>query len=74
MIYIVLIFIILLIFFYIIQNYFYKKENFCYGNVFCNKQDMCIHQECIKCGLRAPCKKDSDCGPNNCIKGCCDNH
>ena len=57
--------------------YFYKKENFsnkiCYGNDFCDNQDLCMSQRCIKCGLRAPCTKDSDCGPNRCDNGCCDN-
>ena len=73
MIYTLIIFLCILLFFYIFQNYYHKVEKFCYGNEYCNKQDLCIHQECIKCGLRAPCTKDSDCGPNNCIKGCCDN-
>jgi len=49
------------------------SDKLCYGNDFCNLQDLCIEQKCVKCGLRAPCSKDSDCGPNNCIKGCCDN-
>jgi hypothetical protein len=50
-----------------------KTDKMCYGNDFCDLQDLCIEQKCVKCGLRAPCSKDSDCGPNNCINGCCDN-
>jgi len=50
-----------------------KSDKICYGNDFCDLQDLCIEQKCVKCGLRAPCSKDSDCGPNNCINGCCDN-
>jgi hypothetical protein len=50
-----------------------KTDKICYGNDFCDLQDLCIEQKCVKCGLRAPCSKDSDCGPNNCINGCCDN-
>lgn len=50
-----------------------KTDKKCYGNDFCDLQDLCIEQKCVKCGLRAPCSKDSDCGPNNCINGCCDN-
>ena len=73
MFYIVIIFLCIFLLFIFIQNYFNNRESFCYGNDFCNKQDLCIHLKCIKCGLRAPCNKDSDCGPNNCIDGCCDN-
>jgi hypothetical protein len=50
-----------------------KSDKKCYGNDFCDLQDLCIEQKCVKCGLRAPCSKDSDCGPNNCLNGCCDN-
>ena len=50
-----------------------KTDKICYGNDFCDLQDLCIEQKCVKCGLRAPCSKDSECGPNNCINGCCDN-
>ena len=50
-----------------------KTDKICYGNDFCDLQDLCIEQKCVKCGLRAPCSKDSECGPNNCIDGCCDN-
>ena len=50
-----------------------KTDKMCYGNDFCDLQDLCIEQKCVKCGLRAPCSKDSECGPNNCINGCCDN-
>lgn len=50
-----------------------KTDKKCYGNDFCDLQDLCIEQKCVKCGLRSPCSKDSDCGPNNCINGCCDN-
>ena len=49
------------------------KNKYCYGNVFCGNQDLCISQRCLKCGLSSPCTKNSDCGPNNCINGCCDN-
>ena len=63
--------------FLINKFYFSKIEKFsnkiCYGNDFCDNQDLCMSQRCIKCGLRAPCNKDSDCGPNRCDNGCCDN-
>lgn len=71
-----LIFIIILFFIFI--NYLLSlnlKENFCYGNVYCNgnKNDsLCINQECRNCGLQAKCKSNLDCFPNNCINGCCD--
>ena len=62
--------------FYLINNMLKPaKENFCYGNDFCNgnkESNLCINQECHKCGLQAPCNNDSECGPNNCIDGCCD--
>ena len=63
--------------FLINKFYFSKIDNFsnkiCYGNDFCDNQDLCINQRCIKCGLRPTCTKDSDCGPNRCDNGCCDN-
>ena len=53
-----------------------NKENFpCYGNDYCNgnkNNALCINQRCKPCGLVPQCKQDSDCGPNNCIDGCCD--
>jgi hypothetical protein len=67
--------IIISVIFYLLNNYLDNKENFCYGNDFCNGNKdsaLCIDQSCLPCGLNAPCKKDSDCGPNNCIDGCCD--
>ena len=69
-----LLIIILLSIFYIINRILKKQENFCYGNDFCNgnKEALCINQECRKCGIQAQCNVDSDCGPNNCINGCCD--
>ena len=74
---IILLIIILTLFFYLIQIILEQsKEHFCYGNDFCNGNKdsaLCINQHCLKCGLQAPCKNDSECGPNNCINGCCDN-
>ena len=74
---IILLIIIIILFFYLIQVILgQNKEHFCYGNDYCkgNKDSaLCINQRCLKCGLQAPCKNDSDCGPNNCIDGCCDN-
>jgi hypothetical protein len=69
--------IIILVFIFYIVNIFLKKNNeyFCYGNDFCNGNKdsaLCINQSCKPCGLQASCNKDSDCGPNNCINGCCD--
>lgn len=53
-----------------------EKENFpCYGNDYCNgnkNNALCINQRCKPCGLVPQCTQDSDCGPNNCIDGCCD--
>lgn len=53
-----------------------EKQNFpCYGNDYCNgnkNNALCINQRCKQCGLVPQCKEDSDCGPNNCIDGCCD--
>lgn len=75
MIKLVLIIIILLIIISIINIFFNKKENFCYGNVYCNgniDNTLCINQNCRNCGLQASCKKNSDCGPNLCVNGCCD--
>lgn len=73
----VIIFIILfiLLIFIIIKQLLNKKETFCYGNDFCNgniNNALCINQQCRKCGLVAPCNKNSDCGPNLCKDGCCD--
>ena len=72
----IIIFIIIFIIFYFINKFIKKNlENFCFGNDFCNgnkENALCINQECKPCGLVPSCKKDSDCGPNNCIKGCCD--
>lgn len=68
--------IIILLLFYFINIYLVKKENFCYGNVYCNgnkDSSLCINQGCLSCGLQASCKNDNDCTPNNCINGCCDN-
>ena len=73
--YIILLFIIFLILFYFINIFFKKMENFCYGNTYCNGNNdsaLCINQTCKKCGLMSPCDKDSECYPNNCINGCCD--
>lgn len=67
--------IILFLIFYFINKYLKQYENFCFGNVYCNgstQSSLCVNQECEKCGIQATCKKDSDCGPNNCIDGCCD--
>ena len=58
-----------------IYFYNYIKEDFCYGNVYCNgntNNSLCINQECLKCGLQSSCKKNEECGPNLCINGCCD--
>lgn len=69
------IFIIFFTIFCLINMLFKKSENFCYGNAFCNGNNdnsLCINQNCKKCGLTAPCNKDSDCYPNNCSNGCCD--
>ncbi len=70
----VFLFIILLLFF--LLNKFLAREKFCNGNVYCNGNKdsaLCLSQHCKKCGLQAVCNKDSDCTPNNCINGCCDN-
>ncbi len=51
------------------------KEDFCYGNVYCNGNNnnaLCINQSCLPCGLEAKCTKDSECSPNLCKNGCCD--
>jgi hypothetical protein len=50
------------------------KPKKCFANNFCNgnKQSLCIENKCYPCGLQPGCSKDSDCGPNNCIDGCCD--
>jgi hypothetical protein len=74
---IILLIIIIILFFYLIQVILSNNnEHFCYGNDFCNGNKdsaLCINQRCLPCGLQAPCKNDSECGPNNCIDGCCDN-
>jgi hypothetical protein len=71
-----LILIIIAIFIICYFNYIYFiKEDFCYGNVYCNgnkNNSLCINQECLKCGLQASCTKNEECGPNLCIDGCCD--
>ena len=70
------IFIIILILFSIYYYYNYEetfKNKYCYGNVFCGNNDLCLFQRCLKCGLRAQCQTNKDCGPNKCINGCCDN-
>jgi hypothetical protein len=75
MIYILLLFIIITLVFFLL-NRFLSKEKFCNGNVYCNGNKdsaLCISEKCRNCGLQAPCKKDSDCTPNNCVDGCCDN-
>jgi hypothetical protein len=78
MIYIIItLFLIFAIVFYIINYRFMKliPENFCYSNASCNgnkDSSLCINQTCKNCGLKASCNKDSECGPNNCINGCCD--
>jgi hypothetical protein len=75
MIKILIIIIFLIIIFFIINLYLNKNENFCYGNVYCNgnvDNSLCINQNCKNCGLQAQCTKNEDCGPNLCIKGCCD--
>jgi hypothetical protein len=75
MVYILIIFIIILIIYFLV-NRFLTKEKFCNGNVYCNGNKdsaLCIGQYCKDCGLQAKCTKDSDCIPNNCIDGCCDN-
>ena len=66
---------IILFLFYLINIDLNKIENFCYGNTYCNgnkEKSLCINQQCLDCGLTAPCNKNSECGPNNCIDGCCD--
>lgn len=67
---------ILVLIFYLVNEYLKKKnEYFCYGNDFCNGNKdsaLCINQSCKPCGLQSTCNKDSDCSPNNCINGCCD--
>jgi hypothetical protein len=66
---------IFIIIFYVLNNFLYNIEKFCYGNTYCNgnkDKSLCINQKCLNCGLSASCKNDSDCGPNNCINGCCD--
>jgi hypothetical protein len=70
-----IIFIIIILTFYFLNNFMNRKENFCYGNVFCNGNKdnaICTGQQCKPCGLDAQCRSDSDCGPNICIDGCCD--
>ena len=52
-----------------------KKEHLCFGNDFCNGNKdsaLCVNQECYECGINAPCKNNSECGPNLCVGGCCD--
>jgi hypothetical protein len=69
------VFFILLLFllFLFIERFLKKEEHFCFGNDFCNRRNaLCIEQKCFECGLQPSCKKDSDCGPNNCVNGCCD--
>ena len=70
-----LIVIAIILIFYALNNFLYNIEKFCYGNTYCNgnkDKSLCINQQCLDCGLSAKCKNDSDCGPNNCINGCCD--
>lgn len=72
-IYLILIMILIIIYYFI--NNCLDKEHFCYGNTYCGGDKdsrLCINQSCRICGLNAECKYDSDCGPNNCINGCCD--
>lgn len=72
----VILFIMFYILFWFINRSFYESENFCYGNDYCNGNKdsaLCINQSCRPCGLQSQCSKDSDCTPNNCIDGCCDN-
>jgi hypothetical protein len=68
--------IIIILIFYVINYYLNKTENFCYGNVYCNgnkNNALCINQNCKECGVTSSkCISNSDCGPNLCIKGCCD--
>jgi hypothetical protein len=76
MIFSIIIFIIFFALFYLINNYLRINENFCYGNVYCNGNKdsaLCLEQSCKSCGLQSKCTKDSECIPNNCIDGCCDN-
>ena len=70
----IIFFIIFYAIFYLLNEYI-KKEHFCYGNDFCNGNNinnLCINQSCKNCGLQSSCKFDKDCYPNNCIDGCCD--
>jgi hypothetical protein len=70
-----IIIILIIILFYLLNIILNKKEQFCYGNTYCNgnkNKSLCINQKCLDCGLSAKCNKNSDCGPNNCIDGCCD--
>lgn len=71
---ILIIIIILLIILFYIDKSTKLRESFCYGNVFCyGPNALCINQRCIPCGLEKQCTRDSQCGANNCIDGCCDN-
>ncbi len=57
------------------NQYIKNNEYFCYGNIYCNGNKdnaLCTSQKCKPCGLNAQCNDDTDCGPNNCIDGCCD--
>lgn len=82
MLYFILLLIILFFILFICNEYYTKYESFttgintkrCLGNDFCNgnKQSLCIYNKCLPCGLQKSCTKDSECGPNNCIDGCCD--
>ena len=75
----IIIIIIILIFFYYLYILNQKNNNesfqnkICYGNQFCENQDLCLSQRCVKCGLKAPCTKDNDCNPfESCMSdGCC---
>lgn len=75
MIKILLLLFLIIVLFYILNN-FLSYEKFCNGNVYCNGNNdsaLCINQKCENCGLQASCSGDSDCVPNNCVNGCCDN-
>ena len=71
----ILFILIIICFFYFLNIIFMKSENFCYSNNYCKGNSdsrLCINQQCRTCGLLATCNKDSECAPNNCIDGCCD--
>jgi len=75
MLYNIVIFIMICMLFYFLNQYYKPNENYCNGNVYCNGNTdnaLCINQSCLECGLQAPCKNNSECGPNLCINGCCD--